>query len=262
MRLKDTMDFVNFIGKAKISQGTILVSMDVTSLYTNIPQEEGITTVCRKHTRHSKAITLIYRHTTSKKYFNLSFKKILSSLLETIIFRPMELQWIQKWPLHLQTSLWPILTKMISQSKTKPIEWRRFIDDIFSLWDCDKKEIYLFIEQANNFHPTIKFTAEISENETTKGYRPEARGYVSYCPRALRPRATHEGNKSHNHELKADKRLIFTLARIPQGNIAKTYSRKMALLFIFLLFFNTPSWDLWDSQVCRLFNYIFNYCVC
>ena len=27
----------------------------------------------------------------------------------------------------------------------------------------------------------------------------------------------HEGNKSHNHDLKADKRLIFTLARIPQG---------------------------------------------
>ena len=31
------------------------------------------------------------------------------------------------------------------------------------------------------------------------------------------PRAMHEGNKSHNHELKADERLIFTLARIPQG---------------------------------------------
>ena len=60
-----------------------------------------------------------------------------------------------------------IETKMISQSKTKPIEWKRFIDDIFSLWDSDKKEINLFIEQANNFHPTIKFTAEISDNETT-----------------------------------------------------------------------------------------------
>ena len=44
----------------------------------------------------------------------------------------------------------------------------------------------------------------------SKGYRPEARGYV------ICPRATHEGNKSHNHELKADKWLIFTLARIPQ----------------------------------------------
>ena len=46
----------------------------------------------------------------------------------------------------------------------------------------------------------------------SKGYRPETRGYVIYSPRALP-----EGNKSHNHELKADKRLIFTLARIPQG---------------------------------------------
>lgn len=60
-----------------------------------------------------------------------------------------------------------IETKMISQSKTKPIEWKRFIDDIFSLWDSGKKEINLFIEQTNNFHPTIKFTAEISDNETT-----------------------------------------------------------------------------------------------
>ena len=31
------------------------------------------------------------------------------------------------------------------------------------------------------------------------------------------PRALPEGNESHNHELKADKWLIFTLARIPQG---------------------------------------------
>ena len=43
-----------------------------------------------------------------------------------------------------------------------------------------------------------------------KGYRPEARGYVIYSPRVLP-----EG--AHNHELKADKWLIFTLARIPQG---------------------------------------------
>ena len=31
------------------------------------------------------------------------------------------------------------------------------------------------------------------------------------------PRALPEENKSHNHELKADKWLIFTFARIPQG---------------------------------------------
>ena len=47
--LKDTTDFLNFIEKTKLPKSTILVSMDVTSLYTNIPQEEGITTVCEAY---------------------------------------------------------------------------------------------------------------------------------------------------------------------------------------------------------------------
>ena len=39
--LKDTTDFLNFIEKTKLPKSTILVSIHVTSLYTNIPQEEG-----------------------------------------------------------------------------------------------------------------------------------------------------------------------------------------------------------------------------
>ena len=44
--LKDTTDFINFIEETKLPKGVILVSMNVTSLYTNIPQEEGINIVC------------------------------------------------------------------------------------------------------------------------------------------------------------------------------------------------------------------------
>jgi len=44
--LKDTADFLNFIEKTKLPKNTILVSMNVTSLYTNISPEEGIPTVC------------------------------------------------------------------------------------------------------------------------------------------------------------------------------------------------------------------------
>ena len=40
-------------------------------------------------------------------------------------------------------------------------------DDVFSLWDVNRKDIYLFIELANTFHRTIKFTAEISEKKIT-----------------------------------------------------------------------------------------------
>ena len=56
-----------------------------------------------------------------------------------------------------------IETRLISQSPTKPLVCKRYIDDVFSLWDINKEEIGSFIELANNHHPTIKFTADISE---------------------------------------------------------------------------------------------------
>ena len=42
-----------------------------------------------------------------------------------------------------------------------------YTDNMFSLWDSNKQVINLLIEEANSFHSTIKFTAEISENTTT-----------------------------------------------------------------------------------------------
>ena len=38
--LKDTTHFINFLEKTKVPENTILVSMDVMSLCTNIPQDE------------------------------------------------------------------------------------------------------------------------------------------------------------------------------------------------------------------------------
>lgn len=79
--LKDTTDFINFIEESKVSHDTVLVSMNVTSLYTNIPQEKGIQTVCRANEiRNTLTATLPSRHTTSKKWSALYYiKKIRSS---------------------------------------------------------------------------------------------------------------------------------------------------------------------------------------
>ena len=57
-------------------------------------------------------------------------------------------------------------TEIISQSTLKPLVWKRFIDDIFTLWDTTGEGILQFIEQANKHHLTTKITAEISERET------------------------------------------------------------------------------------------------
>ena len=47
--LKDTTDFLNFIKKTKLPKNTILVFMDVTSLYKNIPQEEVLPLYCEAY---------------------------------------------------------------------------------------------------------------------------------------------------------------------------------------------------------------------
>ena len=50
-------------------------------------------------------------------------------------------------------------SEILSQSALKPLVWKHYIDDIFSLWTIARENIIQFIEQANNHHPTIKFTA-------------------------------------------------------------------------------------------------------
>ena len=56
-------------------------------------------------------------------------------------------------------------TEILNFSKTKPLEWKRYIDDIFSLWRTERREIDKFIALANRHHPSIKFTTEISDEE-------------------------------------------------------------------------------------------------
>ena len=60
-----------------------------------------------------------------------------------------------------------IETQILSKTVKKPTVWKRCIDDIFSPWDASKTDIERFIEQTNSHHPTVKFTAEISNTETT-----------------------------------------------------------------------------------------------
>ena len=64
---RDTTDFINFIEKTKVNKQTFLVSMDVTNLYTNIPQEEGITTECRAYENFNRNNPRSYPHTISQR---------------------------------------------------------------------------------------------------------------------------------------------------------------------------------------------------
>ena len=137
-----------------------------TSLYTNIPHEEGIYTVCEAYESFYKNDTPIPTHS-------------LAGLLRLIL---QENSFLFKGKNYLQTHgtamgtkvavsfanifMSAVETEIINKSKIKPLEWKRYIDDVFSLWDTSREEIDQFILEANRHHPTIKFTAEISDKET------------------------------------------------------------------------------------------------
>ena len=163
--LKDTTDFINFIERAKVPENTILVSMDVTSLYTNIPQEEGINTVCKTYEAFYRKNTPIPTH---------SLREMLKLILQENFFHFYGRDYHQTHGTAMGTKMAvafanifmsAVETEIINKSKTKPLRWKRYIDDVFSLWDAKREEIDQFILEANRHHPTIKFTAEISEKE-------------------------------------------------------------------------------------------------
>ena len=165
--LKDTTDFINFIERTKVPTGAFLVSMDVTSLYTNIPQEEGIQTI-------RKAYDAFYKNKPPIPT-NL-LERALRLILTENSFQFKGKDYLQIHGTAMGTKMavaFPnifmakIETEILSQSATKPLVWKRFIDDVISIWNTTREEITQFIGQANSHHPTIRFTAEISETETT-----------------------------------------------------------------------------------------------
>ena len=52
--------------------------------------------------------------------------------------------------------------RLLAASPLKSLVWKRFMDDIFSLWNIPLEEVSIFVNFANLFHPTINFTYELS----------------------------------------------------------------------------------------------------
>ena len=163
--LKDTTDFINFIERTRVPKNSFLVSMDVTSLYTNIPQEEGIETVC-------KAYDAFYEEETPipTEYI----KRALKLILQENSFEFNGKNYLQTHGTAMGTKMavanifmGTVESQILRRNVLKPLVWKRFIDDIFSIWNINKDQVTQFIEQANSHHPTIKFTAEISDTDTT-----------------------------------------------------------------------------------------------
>ena len=159
--IKDTKEFINKLASIKtIPSDVLLVTMDVTSLYANIPHIGGVDACCKFLNDH--CVTDISTD-------------VLCSLISFILTHN---NFVFDDHDYLQTSGTAMGTKMalcfantfmasielifIDSSPLTPLFFVRFIDDIFIIWTHGSEELEQFTSRANSTHPCIKLTTEIS----------------------------------------------------------------------------------------------------
>ena len=163
--VQDDMDFLNHIDRINkdkiINSDTLLVTMDVSGLYTNIPHQDG-TEACRHFldTRQNQSTStdfickLIMLILTLNNFIfnNINYLQIMGTAMGTCMA-----------PNYANLFMGRLETQFLESCPLKPLIWLRYIDDIFLLWDHGKDKLIEFISTANIFHPTIKFTYDISD---------------------------------------------------------------------------------------------------
>ena len=54
-------------------------------------------------------------------------------------------------------------TSFIESQQSKPLEWSRYIDNIFFILTHGENKIKIFLERLNSFYPTLRFIHELSK---------------------------------------------------------------------------------------------------
>ncbi len=143
-----------------MEENDMLVTIDVSVLYTNIPHEEGLTAIhewmITNHVEVTKAniIRDLARMVLTKNYFKFN-NKIYLQVQETAVGTRMAPNYAIIFIHMLETSL-------LNNYHLQPKLWKRFIDDVFIIWQHGPEELERFLQYLNQAHPTIKFTSESS----------------------------------------------------------------------------------------------------
>lgn len=159
--IKDTNDFLSDIMKMEIPNNCLLVTLDVVSLYTNIPHADGIT-----------AVSCAYEGSAGDKPIDsLTLETFLHLILELNNFEFDGVNYVQVSGTSMGTKIGPnyanifmgcLETNFLATQSLKPLYYKRYIDDIFMIWQHGEMELLAFIEAFNLAHPTISLSHSYS----------------------------------------------------------------------------------------------------
>jgi len=157
--IKDTRHFLQIIQSHRhIPTTATLCTIDVSSLYTNIPHDEGTAACVKVLNPNSKpppdAIGQFIQLVLGNNIFEFNekfYKQIHGTAMGTAMA-----------PSYANLFMQQIEEAFLATSHLQPYLWIRYIDDIFMIWLHNQYELDKFIIDLNQFHHTIKFTHECS----------------------------------------------------------------------------------------------------
>ena len=167
--VKNTRDFVKFIMQQPAqNENILLVSADVTSLYTNIPHNEGICAVLYymkkfktdlpEFTPNAGIVKTLFLFILENNYFEFLgelFLQKIGTAMGTKVAPPYASLFLGRFEEQYIFELFPgIITVFL-----------RFLDDIFFIWEHGEQKLREFFEHLNSVHNTIKFTYEFSKTQ-------------------------------------------------------------------------------------------------
>ena len=170
--IKDTNHFLQTILSLgeQIKPGNILITMDVKSPDTNIPQDLGSQYYLEamQDFHHGELplplpyLQQIFNFILKNNYFefnNRSYLQIHGTAMGTPFAPNFANFFMNRCETHLLAT---------APDQKKPLIWKRFIDDIFLVWTHGEEKLNTFLDHCNKCFPTIKFTAEREINQNNK----------------------------------------------------------------------------------------------
>ncbi|XP_071653840.1 uncharacterized protein [Temnothorax longispinosus] len=161
--VKNSIDLVEELGNAHVNDGYKLISLDVVSLFTNVPIERVLDSITVRWNFISKNCKI------PKAEFFIAVRLVLNStffIFNGKIYR-------QTFGVPMGSPLSPMAADIVLQDletialatlKYIPPFYKRYIDDITLA--APLAFLQHTLDVFNSFHPRLKFTIEIGENDT------------------------------------------------------------------------------------------------
>ena len=165
--LQDTPDFLRFIEDFNNNETNIegiLFTIDVSSLYTNIPQTEGLN-ICAAalNSRSIQTVPTDYIISLLAQCLRYNIFMFGNNLYRQLIGTAMG---IHPAPSYANLFMAEMDNRILQLSRNKYNNnvkfFKRFLDDIIGLWTGTLEDLYSFIKDINQLHPTIKFVLNYS----------------------------------------------------------------------------------------------------